>query len=119
MARPPKKEETALDTRVGFRLSKSDYEHYLQKVAESGMSASEFFREAVLGNKTEIVVLAPETRELVYHFAKVGNNLNQLAKRVHEDHAKGVLDGERYDWLNVRLVAIADYLKALIPEAKR
>ena len=116
MARPKKTEGVDLDKRVGFRLSAADYEAFMAKVAESGMPCSEFIRTAVLENRTEIVVLAPETRELVFQFNKVGNNLNQLAKRIHEDHAQGVLDSNRYDWLNVRLVAIANYLKELVPQ---
>jgi hypothetical protein len=116
MARPKKTEGVELEKRVGFRLSAADYEAFMAKVAESGLPCSEFMRKAVLENRTEIVVLAPETRDLVFQFAKIGNNLNQLAKRIHEDHAGGRLDQARYDWLNVRLVAIANYLKALVPK---
>ena len=115
MARPGKEPGQSLDTRVAFRLSSHDYETYKSKVKETGLTASEFFRTAVLENRTEIVVMSPEVRELVYHVNKIGNNLNQLTKRIHNDHQAGRLDQARYDWLLVHLVAVADYLKELIP----
>jgi hypothetical protein len=115
MARASKEIGQSLDTRVAFRLSRQDYETYKAKVSEAGLTASEFFRKAVLENRTEIVVMSPEVRELVYHFNKIGNNLNQLTKRINEDNLAGRLDPARYDWLLVHLVAVADYLKELVP----
>lgn len=115
MARPSKEAGQSLDTRVAFRLTSRDYETYKAKVKASGLTASDFFRKAVLENRTEIVVLSPEVRELGYHFNKIGNNLNQLTKRINEDHLAGNLDHARYEGLLVHLVAIADYLKELIP----
>jgi len=116
MTKLQKKKVKALSERVAFRLTKVDYEEYLRKVSSSGMTSSEFFREAVLKNQTKIVVLAPETKELVLQFNRIGNNLNQMAHRVNADYAAGVIDQSRYDWLHFRLVAIVDYLKGLVPK---
>jgi len=115
VARPRKEAGLSLDARVAFRLTYQDYAIYKSKVAQSGLSASEFFRVAVLENRSEIVVIAPEVRELVYHFNRAGNALNCLTKQLDSDLQGGHLDPRTLDRLLASLIAIADYLKELMP----
>jgi len=115
VARPSKEDGQSLDARVAFRLTYQDYAIYRSKVAQSGLSASEFFRMAVLENRTEIVVMAPEVRELAYHFGRIGNTLNNLAKQLDSASRSGRIDQQSLDWLLANLIAIADYLKELMP----
>jgi hypothetical protein len=74
--------DTQLAKRVGFRLSDAEHRAYLQKVEASGMSASEFFRECVLTNRTRIVARQPvstDKKRVLLVVNKSGNNLNQIA----------------------------------------
>jgi hypothetical protein len=74
--------ETQLAKRVGFRLTDAEHRAYLAKVESSGMSASEFFRDCVLTNRTRIVARQPlsnDKKRVLLVVNKSGNNLNQIA----------------------------------------
>jgi hypothetical protein len=80
--RRPVAADTHLAKRVGFRLTDAEHRAYLQKVEASGMSASEFFRECVLTNRTRIMARQPvssDRKRVMFVVNKSGNNLNQIA----------------------------------------
>jgi len=74
--------DAQLAKRVGFRLTDAEHQAYLDKVRASGMSASEFFRDCVLTNRTRITARAPanaDSKRALFVVNKSGNNLNQIA----------------------------------------
>lgn len=98
MARPKITEE-GLARVASFRLTETDYDAYRVKFEASGLSQSEFFRSAVLTNATTVVARPKATadhREMLYQANKAGNNLNQLAQRIHTDHLAGAVTEATY-----------------------
>lgn len=116
--------KSKLERIVGFRLSNEDYATYSAKVAASGKSPSEYFRDCVLENTTQLVINGKalsiaqmerraraaailvtkksrsikndNAQQLLFIFNKASNNLNQLAKRANADHVRGILSEESY-----------------------
>ncbi|MFM0381590.1 plasmid mobilization relaxosome protein MobC [Paraburkholderia strydomiana] len=114
MARKSKGED-ALTERVAFRLTATDYAAYKQKVSASGLSPSEFFRDCVLTNRTQIVarpVMDDERRQALFLLSKASNNINQIAHRANADHATGIIDGRTYRDMLDSLNSLSGYLKA-------
>jgi len=105
---------------VSFRLTAADHAAYLAKVEASGLKPSEFFRECVLQNRTQIVARAkasPERGRLLYLFNKASNNINQLAHRANSDHLAGVITAETYTRILADLHGLAHYMKAALKDA--
>ena len=110
MARP-KKHGDGPSKPVSFRLSEADFLAYQAKCAEAGLTPSDFFRECVLTNRTQIVArpkASGDTRRLLYLFNKAGNNMNQLAHRANADHLAAQRAGaERwYEHYEVRVAKV-------------
>ena len=94
MTSKTKGEAEKLTRPVSFRLTAADHAAYLAKVEASGLKPSEFFRECVLQNRTQIVArpkASPERGRLLYLFNKASNNINQLAHRANADHLAGLM----------------------------
>lgn len=94
MARPPKSDHEKLSKTVAFRLTDVDFLSYRQKFSASGLSQSEFFREHVLTNTTEVIArptTSQDTKRAVFLLQKASNNINQLAHRANAEHLAGVL----------------------------
>ena len=105
---------------VSFRLTAADHAAYLAKVEASGLKPSEFFRECVLQNRTQIVArpkASPERGRLLYLFNKASNNINQLAHRANADHLAGVISEDTYTRILADLHGLAHYMKAAIKDA--
>ncbi len=115
MGRPSKGGDT-LSERVAFRLSAADYAAYKGKVEASGLSPSEFFRDCVLTNRTQIVarpVMTDERRQALFLLSKASNNINQLAHRANADNAAGVINDRTYGEILQSLNGLSAYLKAI------
>lgn len=113
MARGKSDKET-MGKPVSFRLPEADRQAWLEKVAASGRTPSEFFRECVLENRTQVIARAPasaDRRRLLFIVNRTGNNLNQLAHRANSDHLAGRLDGQVYAALLAELEAIRHALQ--------
>ncbi len=94
MPRPIKSDEEKLSKTVAFRLTEGDFETYQRKFSASGLSQSEFFREYVLTNSTEVIArptVSTDTKRAVFLLQKASNNINQLAHRANSEHVAGVL----------------------------
>ncbi len=94
MGRPNKPDAEKLSRTVAFRLTDSDFESYQRKFSASGLSQSEFFREHVLTNTTQVIARptsSADTRRAVFLLQKASNNINQLAHRANSEHIAGVL----------------------------
>ncbi len=73
---------------LSFRLDKSDHQNYLEKVKSSGYKRSEFFRNIVIKNKTQVIHKA-DAIQIIYHHNKMGNNLNQIAYKLNAAFLNG------------------------------
>lgn len=114
---PKPKTEGGLSKPMSFRLSEADREAYLAKVAASGLTPSEFFRQAVLTNRTQVVArlkATPHRERLLFIFSKTSRDIEQLARQACADHECGTLSEETYMQMLDRLQYIGRYLKATL-----
>ena len=105
---------------VSFRLTLPDHATYLAKASAAGVKPSEFFRDAVLTNRTQVVARvqpSSDKRRLIYLFNKASNNINQLAHRANSDHLAGVISEDTYTSILADLHGLAHYMKAAIKDA--
>lgn len=109
MARPLKSDDEKLNHTVAFRLTDGDFLKYKRKFSASGFKQSEFFREHVLCNTTQVVarpVASVDSRRAVFLLQKASNNVNQLAHRANSEYLTGQVSERTY-------VAILDQLQQL------
>ena len=66
---------------VMFRLSEEEYEKLQQKVEQSGMNQQEYILRAVLNQS---IKNTDGMKELLPELKRIGNNLNQIARRCNE-----------------------------------
>ncbi|MDO9207018.1 MAG: hypothetical protein Q7T91_02090 [Sulfuricurvum sp.] len=114
------KEKEKLAKPVSFRLTAADHAAYLEKVEASGMKASVFFRDCVLGNKTQVIARpksSVEKDQLIYLFNKASNNMNQLAHKANAAHLAGSVSEATYTDILAELQTMADFMKASIKNA--
>jgi hypothetical protein len=106
---------------IAFRLSEVDRDAYLAKVAVSGLTQSEFFRQAVLTNRTQVIArpkASGDRKRLLYIFNKTSNNLNQIAHRANSENVKGKLSEQTYEQILDQLQMIGRYLKATLAKVE-
>ncbi|WP_287101551.1 plasmid mobilization relaxosome protein MobC [Hydrotalea sp. AMD] len=114
---PPKRKKASLTKPVSFRLSETDHAAYMEKVELSGLKPSEFFRDCVLQNKTQVIAREKNSQErdrLIYLFNKASNNVNQLARRANTDYLAGKISENTYAGIRSELHELTHYLKAVI-----
>ena len=86
----------------------------------AGVKPSDFFRDAVLNNKTQIVARTPpssDKRRLIYLFNKASNNLNQLAHTANAAELAGTVTPATYAGILAELQTLADVMKEAIRNA--
>lgn len=86
----PKKSESRINYGpvFSFRLTNEVGQATKTKIKDSGLTASEFFRQAVILNKSEIVQKRIQTQDQkrgLFLLAKLSNNVNQIAHRVNSE----------------------------------
>jgi hypothetical protein len=113
--------ESLKKTRVlHFRLTEADFAEFDEKLKQTGMTASEFFRDVFINSK--ITFNVKQTRSVDYHklvfiYNKAGNNINQLAHKVNADHRRGLIsESVHLKWLN-KLASVESLLLAGISNA--
>jgi len=105
---------------VSFRLTAADHAAYLAKVEASGLKPSEFFRECVLQNRTQVVARVPtssDKRRLLYLFNKTGNNMNQLAHAANAAELAGTATPATYAGILASLHALEEMMQRAIDHA--
>ena len=84
MARPKLEKDEKKERRVTFRLTDMEYEMIETHADNAEMTISEYIRHQLLKGKVDvyysIVADVPELKKLTNEFARIGNNLNQIAK---------------------------------------
>ncbi|KWN79235.1 mobilization protein [Burkholderia ubonensis] len=114
MARKKGDDSARLVRRAAFRLSESDWKSYCERVCVSGLTPSEFFRQCVLTNRTQIIARARasgDRKQLLYAVNKIGNNLNQLAHGANTAHLAGRVSEVTYLSVLDHLQWIRQFLK--------
>lgn len=120
MARPAKDDAEKLTKTVAFRLTEADHSTYIKKQDASGLSKSEFFREYILTNKTEVIArpkASKEKKRLLFLVNKASNNLNQLAHRANAEHIAGTIDQQTYSDILFQLQDLSLLMRASINNA--
>jgi CRISPR/Cas system CSM-associated protein Csm3 (group 7 of RAMP superfamily) len=113
--------ESQKKTRVlHFRLTEADFAEFDEKLKQTGMTASEFFRDVFLNSKITFNVKQAKPvdyHRLVFIYNKAGNNINQLAHKVNADHRGGLIsESVHLKWLN-KLASVESLLLAGISNA--
>lgn len=111
------KHKGGLSAPISFRLLPEVREQWLEKVEASGMTQSEFFREAVIGNKTTVIArkkASVDKMRLLQVYAKTSNNMNQIAHRANSEHVQGKLSESTYEQILYQLETIATYLRTTL-----
>ena len=110
-----KKAQSALGKPVSTRLTEEQWQIYNDKVERSGMSSSEFLRDCILTNRTQIVErprVTVERQRIMYVINKTGNNLNPLAHVANTARVSGHLSESTFAALVDELEMITQLLKA-------
>ena len=74
---PPKK----MNRVIYVRLSEDEYQEALMKASLAGISLAELARRALRRTRTWTLKEKEEVRQLRHQIARIGNNLNQVARR--------------------------------------
>lgn len=69
---------------LSFRVSEEEYQQLQERIQESGKNQQEYVLSCVLGKK---IVNTDGIKELIPELKRIGNNLNQIAKRCNEGGA--------------------------------
>ena len=77
----------AKSIRKTIRFSEDEYSKISDKLEKADIDFSTFCRSAILKKKIKL----PIERELLYQLNKIGNNLNQIAKRINQKEKFSVL----------------------------
>lgn len=106
----------SLSRNFAFRLTEEDGAIWDEKIASSGLSNSEFIREAVIKNKSEVVSAPPQNPALVrqnYLLATLSRNMNQIAHRLNSDNLIGLVTPAVYAAILDELESISIAMKEL------
>lgn len=121
MARPTKPEHEKLKHLIHFRLRDEDFFEYERKFSAAGLNQSEFFREHVLNNTTQVVArlaASADAKRAVFLLQKASNNLNQLAHRANAEHLGGVLSESTFSAIVSQLRQLNRFMLEQTTEAK-
>ncbi|WP_080495189.1 plasmid mobilization protein [Burkholderia ubonensis] len=97
MARPAKTSSTGqrLTERLAFRVSEGEKVALTAKANQAGLDVSEYLRECIVGNRTQVIERSV-VRALLRELNAIGNNLNQIARQNHMDHQAGRFDKDAF-----------------------
>jgi hypothetical protein len=112
---PKKTIRDPLPHRLNVRLSDAEFAIYEAKKADAGLNTSQFFRECLLTNRTQIVARAAtssDRKQALFYMNKASNNLNQLAHVVNSERFIGRLSEGTFLSLLDSLQAVELLLKA-------
>ena len=84
MARPKKEKELRHNHQIMLRLTDTEYEIVAANAKAANLSLAEYARKQIMNKKVivkyELVADLPELKKLIGEFAKIGSNLNQIAR---------------------------------------
>lgn len=110
----PRKLGTEAGKPISFRLAESDRLAYLDKCKAAGLSPSDFFRECILTNRTEVIArpqVSKDYRQLLFLYAKASNNINQIAAGANSNNVAGKASEQTYQAILHELETLNFFLK--------
>lgn len=105
------------DRVVSFRFTEEQYAPHEEIMKRTGVKASVYFRELLLTKNPVFKEASAADERLVFIFNKSSNNLNQVAKRVHQAHHRGIISQALFIKLCNMLNSIRDLLLAGVDRA--
>ncbi|GIZ52494.1 plasmid mobilization protein [Noviherbaspirillum aridicola] len=107
-----------LEATVACRLTQGEYDALLQKCQTANLRLSEYLRRTIIGNET-VIRAAPRLnyadRRLLSLYSALGNNMNQISKRLHFDHLNGLVTNDTYQAVLEQLHLINRILCSRLP----
>ncbi len=83
MARPCKSADEVKSKQITVKFNTNEYEDVCKKAKDSGKELAPFLREiALTGSIKPIDTISPE---FLFHLGKLGNNVNQIARRLNSN----------------------------------
>jgi hypothetical protein len=89
----------SLSKRLNFRIDEATYAAFEAKVSAANLTRSEFFRDIVLNNKTQVIarkISTDHTKQALFLINKASNNINQLAKAANTAQQSGKITDKLY-----------------------
>jgi hypothetical protein len=114
MGRPSKPESEKLSEHLRFRVTADTKKEYEARLAGSGLSKSDFFRECVMTDRTEIIVPAPVTndmREILRLLSNIANNCNQIAHALNIANQAGLISDALVETVLSKVSTLLDTAK--------
>jgi hypothetical protein len=93
--------ERKRDKQINIRLTEDEYLDVCKKINEAELSLSKYIRKSILGKEIKII---SGIKELVRELNRIGNNLNQLTRKVNE--GKVVELGDNLSQINCNLSTV-------------
>jgi hypothetical protein len=84
-----------LTERLAFRVSGEEHAALVAKAQQAGLPVSEYLRECIVGNRTQVIERSV-VRALLRELSAIGNNINQLARQNHMDHREGRISDDSH-----------------------
>ena len=101
--------ERKRDKQINIRLTEDEYLNACEKINESDLSLSEYIRKSILGKEIKII---SGVKELILELNRIGNNLNQLARKVNE--GKVVELGDNLSQINCNLNTVFEKIAKIL-----
>lgn len=102
---------------MSFRLPIDVHDAFVAKIDASGLTKSEYVRDYVLQEKTQVIARPKasfEKQRMLFLLSKVSNNLNQIAHRANSENKAGVIDAAFYEAILRELSDMNAYLKKVV-----
>lgn len=106
MARPKKDIQSLKAIRLNIRMTVNEYLIVSDNANALGIGIPDYMRRKAIGKVLPRTKVLPENRKLFIELSRIGNNLNQLTKRVH----LGMRDPKS---LNEQLLELKEMLNTL------
>ena len=84
---------------VSFRLTQTEFKPYEKILIDTGVNKSLLFREIFMAKSGEVILsnhLTKDNKRLLFIASKASNNINQIARRLNNDHRSGVVSEKVY-----------------------
>jgi len=109
MARPKKKIQDLKAIRINVRMTVSEYLTVSENADTLGITIPDFIRMKTTGRVLPKKRISPEYRKLFIELGRIGNNINQLTKKVHLGmNNSTVLDEQLYELIRTFDVLISN-----------
>jgi uncharacterized protein YpuA (DUF1002 family) len=81
---PKKKKKRVKDKRISFYILKKDYEILEENSKNFGLNKSEFIRRMCCSKNENLEVLKENFLKNILELKRIGNNLNQISKKLNQ-----------------------------------